>query len=518
MRVFIILGFLVAASSAGDLSGYSYSTTARPLTESLQGSGSSLVGNIGLAGTGGLIGNRLISTGNSGIISSGNLIGNGLINTGNTRVISTGGYGSGLIGNRYGSGIISNGGGIIGNGGGLISTGGYGGRLIGAGGLIGSGSGLINGGGQIISGGSGLINGGSQIISGGSGLVGIGGGSQIISGGSGLVSGGVSNVIGIPSLDSIPQTVEYSKQFFHFEAPEEIQEEGTVTKQLSNVLKKNLQVVFIKAPENNAATSAALQLAKQAIEQKTDIYVLSKQNDGAQLVGQLQQIQENVPTVPDVRIVKYRTPQDLAYAKEIIQAQYENTGGSSESYDGGVAPVLNYASGVSTLSSGGALLGSGLGSTNIIGGGAVLGSGLGSTNIIGGGSVLGSGLGPTTTIIDNGPLISSGLGSTKIIGSSPVSIGSTRIIGSTPVVGSIRSTVAPLTIGSTISPLTYGSTISPLTIGSTISPIYRSGISSTKIVNGGSILNSGNYGLGSNNVVSYSSPETTQILPPLKKK
>ncbi|XP_055847408.1 keratin, type I cytoskeletal 14-like [Episyrphus balteatus] len=446
MRAFIILGFLIAASSAASL-GYNYGPGK---SGNLEGSGSSLVGTVGLAGTG--------STYNSG--SSGNLEGSSSSLIGNI---------GGISGSRYGSGLINSGSGIIGTGG-LINTGGYGGRLISAGGLINSGgsqiisggSGLIGGGSQIISGGSGLIGGGSQIISGGSGL--IGGGSQIISGGgSRLIGGGGStNVIGIPSLDSIPQTVEYSKQFFSFEAPEEIQEEGTVTKQLSNVLKKNLQVVFIKAPENNQATNAALQLAKQAIEQRTAIYVLSKQNDGAQLVGQLQQIQESVPTVPEVRIVKYRTPQDLAYAKEIIQAQYEQTGGSTQNFDGGVAPVLNYASGGnsgSTVLLGGSNIGSNIGSnygsTQIISSGPSQIIGGGSSQIIGGGSLLGSNLG-------------SGLGSTQIIGT-----GGSQLLGS--------------------------------------------GLSSRKIINSGSLIG-GNYALGSNQVSSVSAPETTQYLPPLKKK
>ncbi|XP_055902261.1 uncharacterized protein LOC129938620 [Eupeodes corollae] len=169
----------------------------------------------------------------------------------------------------------------------------------------------------------------------------------------GIISSGSSNFnnghyqqysIGIDDLDYVPQTVQYSKQFYHFDAPAEAQLEGRITKQLSNSLKKNLQVVFIKAPENNVATNAALQLAKQAIEQKTAIYVLSKQHDEAQLVGQLQQIQENVQTAPEVRFVKYRTPEDVQRAKQSIQAQYDNVGGVSEIYNGGYAPVLNYAS------------------------------------------------------------------------------------------------------------------------------------------------------------------------------
>ncbi|XP_055902260.1 keratin, type I cytoskeletal 9-like [Eupeodes corollae] len=383
MRSFIILGFL-AVASAGVLPGYNYGP--------------------GLSGT-------------SSSGSSGSLIGQG--SSYNSVIGSSGGSSGGLIGS--GSGIISSGlGSSSGYGSGLISSGGYGGSSGGS--IISSGGyGGSSGGSLISSGGYGGSSGGSLISSGGYGSS--SGGSLISSGGyrQGGSSGTTLN-IGINALDSVPQTVEYSKQFYHFTAPEEAHEEGQVMRQLSNVLKKNLQVVFIKAPENNAATNAALQLAKQAIEQRTAIYVLSKQNDGSQLVGQLQQIQENVQTTPEVRFIKYRTPEDVQRAKAEIQSQYNNFGGATENFDGGVAPVLNYASPAQATQQ---FIG---GSSQLIGGGSSYGSGSGQLISGGGSSTYGSGSGQ---LIGGG--ISYGSSGSKIgsqlIGSGS-NLSSSQIIGS----------------------------------------------------------------------------------------
>jgi len=44
-----------------------------------------------------------------------------------------------------------------------------------------------------------------------------------------------------------------------------------------------------------------------------------------------------------VHFVKYRTPEDALNAQRTIQQEYERLGGSSTSHNGGVAPVLDFA-------------------------------------------------------------------------------------------------------------------------------------------------------------------------------
>ncbi|XP_055905310.1 keratin, type II cytoskeletal 1b-like [Eupeodes corollae] len=187
--------------------------------------------------------------------------------------------------------------------------------------------------------GSGLgsgINYGSGIGSGfGSGL-----GSAINYGSAGSIGGGVSYQ---PVTNRVIDG-GLSKEYFIFSAPEEQAQQGYNTQSITTLLKKNLRVIFIKAPENNGIHNAALQIAKQATEDRTAIYVLSKEPDVSEIANQVQQISENVRAKPEVRFIKYRTPQDALNAQLSIQQQYDALGGSSQSSNEGVAPVLNFAS------------------------------------------------------------------------------------------------------------------------------------------------------------------------------
>ncbi|XP_065355253.1 uncharacterized protein LOC135949587 [Calliphora vicina] len=137
---------------------------------------------------------------------------------------------------------------------------------------------------------------------------------------------------------------ELEKEFFTYTANEEDFNEPAASNQLSNSLKQGLRVVFIKGPENSGLENAALALAKQGSEQKTDIYVLQKQADLSSLANNLNSDNKNNNNKPEVHFVKYRTPEDAANAQKAIQGQYDSLGGSSQSHDGGVAPVLNFAS------------------------------------------------------------------------------------------------------------------------------------------------------------------------------
>ncbi|XP_030370817.1 keratin, type I cytoskeletal 10-like [Scaptodrosophila lebanonensis] len=241
-----------------------------------------------------------------------------------------------------GSGSL--GGGSIGGG----SIGSLGGGSIG-GGSIGSIGGGSIGGGSIGSLGGGSIGGGS--LGGGS----LGGGSL---GGGSLGGGSIGGGLGLGNLGglsggSLDSPVNYNapapaaeleKEFFTYSANEQDFDEPQALEKVSGSLNKGLRVIFIKGPENRGLENAALALAKQAAQQETAIYVLNKQADIGDLANKLNAIRSNNNNKPEVHFVKYRTPEDAANAQRAIQSQYDQLGGSSRAADGGVAPVLNFAS------------------------------------------------------------------------------------------------------------------------------------------------------------------------------
>ncbi|KAH8382815.1 hypothetical protein KR009_005410, partial [Drosophila setifemur] len=210
-------------------------------------------------------------------------------------------------------------------GGGSIGGGSIGGGSLGGGSLGGSLGGGSIGGGSL---------GGS--IGGGHGLGGLSLGGGSIGGGDSL-SAPVSYNAPAPSA-------ELEKEFFTFTANEQDFDEPQQLEKVSSALNKALRVVFIKGPENRGLENAALALAKQAAQQETAIYVLNKQADIGDLANKLNAIRSNNNNKPEVHFVKYRTPEDAANAQRAIQSQYDQLGGSSQAHNGGVAPVLNFAS------------------------------------------------------------------------------------------------------------------------------------------------------------------------------
>ncbi|EDV53535.1 glycine, alanine and asparagine-rich protein [Drosophila erecta] len=225
-------------------------------------------------------------------------------------------------------------------GSGAISGGSIGGGSIG-GGSIGGGSigGGSIGGGSI---GGGFIGGGSIGGSIGSGA-GLGGLSSFGGGSIGSIGGG--EALSAPVSYSAPApAAELQKEFFTYSANEADFDEPQQLERVSSALNKALRVVFIKGPENRGLENAALALAKQAAQQETAIYVLNKQADIGDLANKLNAIRNNNNNKPEVHFVKYRTPEDAANAQRAIQGQYDQLGGSSQAHNGGVAPVLNFAS------------------------------------------------------------------------------------------------------------------------------------------------------------------------------
>ncbi|KAL7727144.1 hypothetical protein ACLKA6_016103 [Drosophila palustris] len=177
---------------------------------------------------------------------------------------------------------------------------------------------------------------------------GIGSGSltgSSLSGGS-LTGGSLSGGLSVDyASNSQPEysNAEFNKEFFTYSAPEADFEDNRSVGDLAASLKRNLRVLFIRAPENKGLENAALQLAKQAAEQQTAIYVLTKQGDLSSLANRLQSLNHQSAKRPEVHFVKYRTAEDAINAQRTIQQEYDRLGGSSTSHNGGVAPVLDFS-------------------------------------------------------------------------------------------------------------------------------------------------------------------------------
>ncbi|XP_011198307.2 homeobox protein SIX3 [Bactrocera dorsalis] len=155
-------------------------------------------------------------------------------------------------------------------------------------------------------------------------------------------SGGVGPAAPAPVYQA--PVAEYEKEFFTYTADENEFSEPAGNGQVIESLKKNLRVIFIKGPEGNGLEKAAVNLAKHAAEERTAIYVLQKQANLGDLANKLQAENDVQRHKPEVHFVKYRTPEDAANAQRAIQSQYDQLGGNSQSYNGGDAPVHNFAS------------------------------------------------------------------------------------------------------------------------------------------------------------------------------
>ncbi|XP_011198314.2 pupal cuticle protein 36a [Bactrocera dorsalis] len=317
MRAFVVMCFVALATA--DKLGYNYqpvghSDSGLSFTPGSSGLGGGSTG--GLGGLGGLSGGP--SAGLGGL--SGGLGG------------SLGGLGGGLSGGLSGTG-------------GPSGLKGYGGLGDGASG------GLSSLGGSI--GGLAGLNGGLGGLSGGlaGNLGGLGGSSSgsLESNSDGNDSSDSSSSSGPNSSSSsssagAPGAVEYEKEFYTYTADDNDFDEPEANDQANRSVKKNIRVIFIKGPENNALENAAINLARQASEQKTAIYVLQKQTSVSDLANKLQDSHDAQSHQPEVHFVKYRTPEDAANAQKAIQAQYDQLDGPSQAHDGGVAPVHNFAS------------------------------------------------------------------------------------------------------------------------------------------------------------------------------
>lgn len=141
------------------------------------------------------------------------------------------------------------------------------------------------------------------------------------------------------------QSVEYNKEFYYLSAPQDDYETPQDLQQTMASLKKNIRVVFIKAPENNGLANAAAQLVnKHAQDSQTAIYVLTKQHTVSDLANGLKNANIKSSSKPEVVFVKYRTPQEAEEAQRTIQAQYEALDGPNTFSYKGVAKSHDFVS------------------------------------------------------------------------------------------------------------------------------------------------------------------------------
>uniref|UniRef100_A0A0K8TYR5 DUF243 domain-containing protein n=2 Tax=Bactrocera latifrons TaxID=174628 RepID=A0A0K8TYR5_BACLA len=308
MRAFVVMCFVALATA--DKLGYNY----HPVGNSDSGL-SFTPGSSGLGGLGGLGGGS-----SAGLGAPGGGLGGSL---------------SGLGGDLSG--------GLSGTGG-LSGLKGYGGLGDGASSGLGSLSGSLGGLADL----SGSLGGLSSGLAGNLGGLGGSSSGSLESNSDGNDSSDSSTSSGPNSSSSssagAPGVVEYEKEFYTYTADDNDFDEPEANDQASRSAKKNIRVIFIKGPENYDLENAAINLARQASEQRTAIYVLQKQTSVSDLAKKLQDSHDAQSHQPEVHFVKYRTPEDAANAQKVIQAQYDQLDGPSQAHDGGVAPVHNFAS------------------------------------------------------------------------------------------------------------------------------------------------------------------------------
>ncbi|CAD6994896.1 unnamed protein product [Ceratitis capitata] len=163
---------------------------------------------------------------------------------------------------------------------------------------------------------------------GGDGYSGVGSGADLDGYGSSDSLGGLL----VSAVDlMLAHPAEANKEFYTFTAPEEEFEDAEGAQQLAHSLKKNVRVSSLRDPKTMAWRR--LPLLWQKCCRTEDRYLCAAENN---MTSRNQH--------PEVHFVKYRNQDDLANAKQTIQSQYDREPGASQNYNGGVAPLINFAS------------------------------------------------------------------------------------------------------------------------------------------------------------------------------
>nr|CAI5826241.1 unnamed protein product [Callosobruchus analis] len=129
-----------------------------------------------------------------------------------------------------------------------------------------------------------------------------------------------------PFVDSsftYEESGKISKQVYFFDAPEEEAVQPKI-RVISPPPQKTVKLIFVKAPSQPSASSIKL-VAPPSIEEKTVVYVLSKNPDEQQIEIEAATNQKT-PSKPEVYYVKYNNQADAQEAVNRIQAQGHHEG------------------------------------------------------------------------------------------------------------------------------------------------------------------------------------------------
>uniref|UniRef100_A0A1I8M367 DUF243 domain-containing protein n=1 Tax=Musca domestica TaxID=7370 RepID=A0A1I8M367_MUSDO len=138
----------------------------------------------------------------------------------------------------------------------------------------------------------------------------------------------------VPTVD-VPSGI--TKRFFIHSAP---QEEGVEVHEHEVAVgtpRKNLNVLFVKAPAEKQQ-KVKVRVTPAVNEEKTAVYVLSKKAD-APIVETLVQEPPTTTSKPEVAFIKYRTDEEAEHAQKHILAEYDRLGGTTSVSDEGIALV-----------------------------------------------------------------------------------------------------------------------------------------------------------------------------------
>lgn len=145
------------------------------------------------------------------------------------------------------------------------------------------------------------------------------------------------------------------KRFTIHSAPEEEEIEVQHHDIAVGTPRQNYNVVFVKSP-SSPQQKTKVRIIPAINEDKTAIYVLSKKTDAPLLETHVEE-PATTTSKPEVHFIKYRTNAEAEHAQHIIQAEYDNLGGSTVISNEGVSPVSSVIGSLDGVSSYGTAVG-----------------------------------------------------------------------------------------------------------------------------------------------------------------
>lgn len=161
----------------------------------------------------------------------------------------------------------------------------------------------------------------APISLGSSGLLGSGVSVHGITSGGSINDAFGSSYLGTVSAGILPQPQQVSKHLYFYAAPED-PEPPRPRISITPVAppKKNVKVIFIKAPAPPAPPPISIAAPPQD-EEKTVVYVLVKKHEDTQHI-EIQTPPPTAPAKPEVFFIKYKTPQEAEEAIAKVQSTH----------------------------------------------------------------------------------------------------------------------------------------------------------------------------------------------------